>query len=126
MEELMHVGIFLIVAMTVLPLAVLAVVVWALWQRMALTSMAVAAAFFTIIGIELFLLAAYDWVQNDLNYTWGGLYQLTYDMPFIFAASLMLAAATVAIRRQYRRRMDRAAIAPAERAVGSSVSEIGR
>lgn len=114
------------IVMVIMPIAVMAVIACALWQRKLLTAVASAALFFAIVGIELFLLAAFDWAVNDIHYTWGGLPQLTYDMPFYIAFTFTAVAIAIAGRRLYRRRMDRAALAPVEQTIGSRTSEVNR
>lgn len=105
--------------MSVFLLALPVIVAYALWQRKALVAMGASALLFALLGITLSLLAAYGRATDTMfGYIWGGLPQATYDAPFIIAFIIALAIPIRAImivgRRLDARRIDQAALAPAE------------
>lgn len=96
-------------------ITIMVVVVHSLWQRKALVAMGASALLFALLGIALSMLAAYDWATDTtFAYTWGGLPQAAYDTPFVIAFIFAIGATIAAGRLLYERRMDRAALAPAD------------
>jgi len=96
-----------------------------MYRRKVASALVVLAVIPFVIGFTLNALGLQSWMNYNDGLgegAWGNFYPVVYMAPFYLGFLLLVAAASLTLSARYKHRIDRAALAPHEAAIGQRSS----